>query len=441
MVITDFLKSERFQRLSKEGFWIVLGQVLAIAGALFGIRIITELLSPAVYGELALGMTVALLANQLVFGPLVNGVARFYSTAVEKGKLPGYVSAVRRLLLSAALLILLVSILTAVVLYFAGAVKWVSLVVVAAIFSVLAGYSSAFSSLQNAARQRFVASLHLAMDSWARFLIAAGLVVLFGATSVVAMAGYAVSLALVLLSQFYFSKKILPYATCAKDDEIILRNQIVSYSWPFVAWGGFSWMQFASDRWALQFFAAPRDVGLYAVLFQLGYYPASLLTGMATQLLAPILYQRVGDASDPDRIYAVNKLGWRLTGFALAVTAVGFFIVLFLHLQIFALFVAKKYSTVSYLLPWMLLAGGVFAAAQTVALNLMSQMKTQAMTTCKIATSIIGVLANFAGAYLFGIPGIVGATAFSSVIYFLWISALALRISPMRLFDAGFSAS
>ena len=50
---------ERIRRLSKEGAWIVLGQVTAVLGSLASVRLLTELLDPAAYGELALGMTVA----------------------------------------------------------------------------------------------------------------------------------------------------------------------------------------------------------------------------------------------------------------------------------------------------------------------------------------------------------------------------------------------
>ncbi len=100
-------RTERFRRLSKEGFWVVLGQAMAVLGVLVGVRLLTELLDPAAYGELALGMTVATLVNQTVLGPLSNGVTRFYAPAQEQGDLGGYLNAVRRLVLSATGLIIL----------------------------------------------------------------------------------------------------------------------------------------------------------------------------------------------------------------------------------------------------------------------------------------------------------------------------------------------
>lgn len=42
-------------------------------GTLVGIRILTELMSPAEYGQLALGLTAATLASQVLWGPLSGG--------------------------------------------------------------------------------------------------------------------------------------------------------------------------------------------------------------------------------------------------------------------------------------------------------------------------------------------------------------------------------
>ena len=82
------LYSERIRRHLKEGLWIVLGQLMAAAGSLVGVRILTGLLDPKSYGELALGMTAVSLINQVVLGPLGNGVTRFYIPAVEQGISP-----------------------------------------------------------------------------------------------------------------------------------------------------------------------------------------------------------------------------------------------------------------------------------------------------------------------------------------------------------------
>lgn len=424
---TKMFRSEKFQRLGKEFTWIVFGQVMAVLGSLVGVRLLTELLEPAAYGELALGMTVATLVNQTIFGPLGNGVTRFYAPAVEKEDIGGYLNAVRRLVLSATGIVILMILLTIVGLLITGRTEWIAIATAAFIFAILSGYYSILSGIQNAARQRSIVALHQGMESWARFLVAAGLIVLLGATSKVAMVGYAIGVILVLGSQYVFFRKIVPKHISGADNERSWREQMWKYSWPFASWGVFTWAQLVSDRWALELFTTTQEVGLYSVLFQLGYYPMSMASGMVMQFLAPIFYQRAGDASDSKRNANVNNLSWRLTGLTLGLTCAAFFITFMFHTQIFRVLVSKEFGTMSHLLPWVMLASGIFAAGQTITLSLMSQMKTHTMAVVKIFTALLGVILNFAGAYWYGTLGIIIAGVLVSVMYFVWMAMLSIR--------------
>jgi O-antigen/teichoic acid export membrane protein len=252
------------------------------------------------------------------------------------------------------------------------------------------------------------------------------MMVLLGAGSAVAMVGYSVAIVLVLGSQYAFFRKIILENAGKGDSGKNWSEQIWKYSWPFASWGIFTWAQQASDRWALGLFASAKEVGLYAVLFQLGYYPISMATALSMQFIAPVLYQRAGDASDSRRRADVANLSWRLTGLSLAATCTAFLVAFQLHSQIFRILVAKEYASVSHFLPWMVLAGGAFAAGQTIALNLMSQMKTRSMAAVKIITALLGVILNFAGAYWYGIAGIVIATILFSFLFTLWVAALSI---------------
>ena len=417
---------ERFHRLSKEGLWIVLGQAAAVLGSLAGVRLLTELLAPAAYGELALALTVSTLVNQTILGPLANGVTRFYAPAQEQGDLGGYLSAVRRLVLMATGFILLIVLLALAGLLSAGRTQWIGIATAALAFAALSGYNAILNGIQNAARQRAIVALHQGMESWLRFLVAAGLLLWLGASSALAMAGFALAVVLVLGSQYAFFRKTVRESGVAPDRGHWQR-QMWKYSWPISVFGMFTWVQLASDRWALELFATTEEGGVYAALFQLGFYPMSVASTMAMQFLAPIFYQRAGDASDSRRNADVNTLSWKLTGFSLVATAAAFMLALLFHRQIFRVLVASEYASVSHLLPWMLLAGGIFAAGQTIALNLMSQMRTQAMMAAKIVTALAGVTLNFAGAYWLGTTGIVIAGVLFSVLYFSWMAALSGR--------------
>ena len=136
---------------------------------------------------------------------------------------------------------------------------------------------------------------------------------------------------------------------------------------------------------------------------------------MVVQFLEPIFFQRSGDGRDLHRNADVSRLGLRLTGLALGLTGIAFGITWVLQVQIFETFVDQKYQSVAYLFPWMVLSGGIFAASQTIALNLMSQNKTYQMMPFKIGTALLGVILNLLGGYYYGITGIVMASVIFSI--------------------------
>lgn len=417
----------RFRRLAQEGSWIVIGQIAVVAGALVLVRVLTEYLDPEQYGQLALGLTVAGLVSQVVMGGIGAGIGRFYSIAAEKQDLGGYLHATRYLLAYATAAVVAIGLILIASLYWLGYSQWIGLAAAALVFSVLSGYNSTLSGIQNAARQRAIVAFHGGLDAWLKILLAVGVVLWLGTSVTAVVIGYACSSLLITVSQLIFLRRTIPQQHMPIPNRQQWMPQIWAYSLPFTTWGAFTWIQQVSDRWALQTFATTSDVGQYAVLFQLGFTPIALITSMAMSFLGPILYQHSGDASDHVRNTNVHRLGWRMTHLSLIVTLLGFTITFSLHERLFGLLVASEYRGSSYLLPWVVLAGGIFAAGQMLALKLMSEMKPSAMTTAKIVTALIGILLNVIGAALAGMQGVVGALLVFSSVYFIWMAVLGRR--------------
>ncbi len=423
-----WLASRRIRRLSREFAWIGLGQAAAVIGTLWGVRLLTGLLAPETYGQLALGMTIATLVNQVVLGPLSCGATRFFAPSQEAGSLQGCLTAVRTLAVQATGLIVLAALALCLALLFLGQSAWVGLVLAAVFFALLSGYNAILSGMQNAARQRAVVALHQGLASWGRFLLAAGMIVWLGAGSAAAMLGYALAVLVVVASQAWFFRRTVSLSGdgchTAQADPGPWRARILSYIWPLAVWGIPGWAQLASGRWALQTFASTEDVGLYAVVYQLGYYPVTLVTGLVVQLVAPVFFQRAGDASEPTRVRHVHRLNSRLVTAALVLTGLAVLLAFGLHRAVFRWLVASEYHTVSWLLPWMVLAGGVFASGELAAVSLLSGTQTHSLLAPKVTAAAMGVLLSLFGAVRWGIPGVVAASAVASTIYLLWLLLL-----------------
>ncbi len=337
------LEPKRLKRLAKEGSWIIVGQVLTVAGTLALVRILTEYLEPTEYGQLALGLTIAGLLNQLVFGGIGNGIGRYYAVAAEADDLNGYLHDARRLLGFGTLAAAIIGGLLLIGLLGFGYAQWTGLAAAILILAVFSGYNSSIGGIQNAARQRAIVALHSGLNAWLNILFAVMAIHWLGTTSEAVVIGYVAGIFLVTLSQLVFLRRTIPPrpVACVRCHGWL--QKMWSYAWPFSTFGVFTWMQQVSDRWALESFTSTADVGHYVVLFQLGYAPVMIVTGMATAFLSPILFQRSGDATNVDRNAGVHRLSWQLTYLTLIVTAIATLLALALHDWIFFLLVASDY--------------------------------------------------------------------------------------------------
>ena len=198
------MKYARHIRLAKEGGWIIAGQLISVLASLTLVRVLTEILSPAQYGQLALGLTVASLMNQTILGGVVQGINRFYSIALESQELGAYLHAALNLLGYATLVAMGVGLSVVIGLIWLEYTQWIGLAVAALIFSVLSGYSSAITGIQTAARNRAVVTVHSSFDAGLRIALALCFVSVLGASSTAVVIGYASSSLLITTSQFIF---------------------------------------------------------------------------------------------------------------------------------------------------------------------------------------------------------------------------------------------
>ena len=412
--------------LKSEIVWVACGQIAAALGSLIGVRLLTSSLKPSSYGEFALGSTVALLTQQALIGPLAAASLRFFGPSLEARRLAVFLAAVRRLLVSTIAVTILLAAGVGTIIIAGNGRRWALLLTASTLLALLLGWQSTLDSLQNAARHRKICALHDALGSWTRYGVAAALVWLVRPTSSIAMLGFATGIAIVLISQTHFYRRDI--VRLASDEELPdpsdvrrMTGKMWAYAWPFATWGMFSWAQLVSDTWGLQLARGRATVGIYNALYQVGYYPVLIATNAMVQLLAPLLFARAGDGSDAKRLWESQRAAAIAAYISVLLACLGAILAFTLRNVIFHYLVGARYRPGSGLLAPLVLAGGMFAAAQIAATSTMAQYRTEKLILPKILTSVAGAIVNVAAALQWGLPGVVYGNLAFSALYLVWM--------------------
>jgi len=422
------------RKLSLEASLIWSGEIVAALGAIVGVRLLTRCLDPPDYGAVALAMTVATVGQQVIFSPVMQAAVRYLPVSLERKSLPSFLAGLTHLLRTGSAVLGLALGLGVLILALSGQHKTISLGIIAGVFAGICGCNSVMDGVQMAARQRAIVAWHQALSQWLRFSLAAAFVYLFVGGSTAAMAGYTLAALAVLLSQWFFLRRVLDRllagnpASSKGNGE--LTGAMRSYAWPFAMWGLFTWLQMSSDRWSLEAFRSAREVGLFQVSYQLGYYPLQLLSGVSMQLFIPILFKMAGDGSAARRVQLAQRATIGLVGCSLGATLVAGILSLGLGNRLVALVASAPYQSSARLLPLMVFAGGLFGSAQIASLLPMINGASRTLLKPKIGVAVVGVLLNVAGAYWYGLLGVAVSSLLQSLLLLVWMLSI---ISPHAL--------
>lgn len=417
------LTKNRLSRIISEGGWIAVGQVASILGSFAMVRVLTENLDTSEYGQLALVLTVTTLVNQVVMGGIISGLGRFYSIALAKGDLLGYIHAAQRLFKLCTIVVFAFGIVVLSFLFVADLYNWFWLATITLVLSILVSFNGAFNSIQNAARQRAIVALHGGMDAWLKIASALGVIACFGANSTAVVTGYTLSAAIVMFSQFFFLRRLLvkktnKYLNNSKND---WESQIWFFSWPMMVGGVFNWGYYASQRWALELFTSTEDVGKFFAFTQVAYTPITLAGSFFMSLIAPIVYARVGNPENKEHIHNLWILISKIALAGFICTLIAAFIAHFKHDIIFRILVAEKYRAYSASMPFIVMAAGLLQTSQILSLFVTSKNQTKSILPLAVYGQSIIIVLNFIGTYSFGINGLIATMFCGALLHLLWM--------------------
>lgn len=165
---------------------------------------------------------------------------------------------------------------------------------------------------------------------------------------------------------------------------------------------------------------------MYAVLFQIGYYPLTILMNYIVQIVTPILFTSAGDGSNKSMLKTSTLLNFKVAMISIGFSIIGLVFISFFHEYFILIFTSPKYYSVSFLLPYMVFSGGIFATSQILSLDFLAQLNVNKLMFIKISTAILGVVFSYFLIKSLGLKGAVYSNVLFSGVYLIVISTFVM---------------
>lgn len=409
--------------------WVVIGNSINILGVLLILKLFTKKLSSEEYGIYYLSLIISIFISQIFFGPIGNGISRYFSISKEEGKISELVTNSLKICKRIIFLLGFFYIATIAILFFMQKSTYIFALTSTVLFSIFSGFTSIIYSIQNINRERKLVAYFQILETALKISLTYFLLSVFKQNANTALLANAAASLLIFIIQIWYLNKYNKILLSSDFNSInrAYSRKIINYSIPFSIWGIFAWAQISSDRWFLQLFTDANAVAKYAILFQIGYYPLTILMGYIVQVITPILFNTAGNGEDIARKQKSTKLNITIALSSLAITVCSFIFVFYFHAYISKILTSSKYIEVSKFLPYMILSGGIFATSQILSLDFLSQIKINELMVIKISTSILGILVSFVLINKFKFIGAIFSNLSYSIIYLFVISLYIFR--------------
>lgn len=408
-----------FKRYTKESIVIITGQILIFAASIFGVKILTGVMTPDSYGELTLYNTIFIFSSMLLYNPLQQAISRFYNTYYHNGpeQLNIFESSIIKITTKQyrynVLAITIFAVFFSIYKGIDAIAGCIFLLVYCITFSQITLYITAFNSV----KYRNISTLLPLLEKILKPLCGALLIWYFYDSSNFALAGQAIAGVIVLgfsiiLYRHFINKDHLKNTSKLISSKIDITLEKYMKSIPARTF--FLWVFLSSDKWILEFLTSTSEVGLYSALSQIGYSPLIQVSSMVSIFISPYLFDinSIQKIPNPKKYKIINKGIIFLLMFTFILFVMGFYIQDF----IFGSIIDKNFIKVGYLLPYVLLAGGIFITSQFYSLKAMIQLKPELLIKPSLITSMFAIIIYFILGLKFHTAGIVIASVLSNVV-------------------------
>lgn len=379
---------------------------------------ISNKLTQSDYGSLALYLTLLTLLQQIIFSPISNSLSRYFPICRESGRLFLLRGIIRKLLFIS----LMASVFLACSVFYGLQNLSLALMIV---YGTLFCLSTILDSILNTSRLRMAYLCCASLHFLSRLIFVYIIHQIYGPSLESTLLGLVIGSCISFFVSFLNTQ--VPLASLPSgDSQGNLLNELLVYGLPFSVWGIFSFLQQSADKWSLFLFSSREEVGIYAIYFQLGYSTFLLFSSALNQLLLPILFQHMSSVESDNKDKVVKRNTYQINAIYFT-TAIGVIISSLFHAHIAKLLLPAIYWSNSQLLTGMILAGGLYSAAQAWANVPLLFCDSKVLLKSRIGISLVGVLIYLVSAKLMNSSGVVIGQVMFAIIALIWTKAVAQK--------------
>jgi O-antigen/teichoic acid export membrane protein len=399
----------------REIYAVFLGQGLTAVGAFFGIRLMTEYLSPQVFGQYKLLLSLISLLTGLLARPFLQYIMRAYhDSSVEEERLD-FTNAARSILVKYLAVLGLVFSVVFTLWGSSGRITIIDVLLISILFVVqaLLEFERSCAITRN---EQIAAGIMGASRSW---LVPVGIVISSFYMESITFLLVANTLVLTLLygyTLFWLSKnqRQITGIEAPVERARLEISAAVKFGWPLVIVGLLGWIVHESDRFFLNYFLSDHAVGIYSAAYGLVASPFTIVVGMAAQLFYPIVFKAAGESDRVKEQFILRSM----LALSSAFCAIGVVFIWIFGPQIAQLALGVEYREEALgLFVWLAAGYGLLGVAMSFDLAAFGENKTKRIMFSYLLSALINVSLNFYLIPLYGAKGAAVATMFALLSY------------------------
>ncbi len=410
------------KRLFGDAFWALFGQLVSACALLAGTRILTELVTPDIYGQVALLNGFVALGVALFSYPFICAGMRILPECLNKVERTALYGVVARLTARATALAISLLVLGGVTYsYFSHSDVW--LFMLAGVLLMTTVRRELGIQLLIGERKQRGASLWQTSDSILRPLLAIALVMWGGQKAEWVLLGYIVASVV--------SNTVWSLALGAKPDKnrpLITRNfrtDVWAYALPLIPIELIFWVNGLGDRYVIGYLMTAAEVGLYVATYTIINEAFNRSAMVLLRTFQPVYFQ----SCSQNRIKEGFNILWIWIGCVVALGFIGVSLVLITKDWVGSAVLAKSYHSAIELMPAIAIGCALHALGTVVAQPLLANKRTRLLLlgrACGAVTAVISIplmVKNY---------GLLGAAMANPIYFGVEALVLAMLAKPWR---------